>query len=227
MNSKIIAAALLVSASAVQVEQKGVPVLVNPVIARATGAEGEKLGLKLLVGPDEVSVAKKQPKATVLAQTSNPVWNPPFNNWSVNQPSGPHAQGLAGKEDLGLRNLVIEGVNGYDLVQTEAQNPVWNPPFNNWSVNQPSPPHAHGLSGTADLGQNIIVDGHAIHFNQVSEPSKLVQLNDLDEEHNVPGDFLVQDKDFDRTALYIMTKDIDNEPGHFVIVDEDYNQSIE
>jgi hypothetical protein len=45
-----------------------------------------------------------------------------------------------------------------------AQNPVENPPMNNWSVNQPSPPHAQGLSGTADLGQNIIVDGHHVAF---------------------------------------------------------------
>jgi hypothetical protein len=36
--------------------------------------------------------------------------------------------------------------------------------MNNWSVNQPSPPHAQGLSGTADLGQNIIVDGHHVAF---------------------------------------------------------------
>ena len=119
MNSKIIAA-LVMSASAMQLEQRGVPVHVNPVISKATGAEDAKLGLKLLVGPDEVSVAKKQQKATVLAQIGNPVWNPPFNNWSVNQPSGPHADGLAGKEDLGLRNIVIEGVNGYDLVQIDA-----------------------------------------------------------------------------------------------------------
>ena len=66
MNSKIIAAALLVSASAIQLE--GVPVHVNPVIARPTGVEEANLGLHLLVGPDEVSVAKKKPAQTVLAQ---------------------------------------------------------------------------------------------------------------------------------------------------------------
>merc|ERR1711865_483847 len=43
-------------------------------------------------------------------------------------------------------------------------NPVENPPFNNWSVNQPSGPHAHGLAGKTDLGQNIIVDGHRVHY---------------------------------------------------------------
>merc|ERR1712230_38104 len=43
-------------------EKKGVPVLVNPVIMQNT--EGEtNLGLKLLVGPDEVSVAKKKAAA--------------------------------------------------------------------------------------------------------------------------------------------------------------------
>ena len=209
MNSKIIAAALFMGASAIQVEQRGVPVHVNPVIAKATGVEDAKLGLKLLVGPDEVSVAKKQQKATVLAQVGNPVWNPPFNNWSVNQPSGPHAAGMAGKEDIGLRNIVIDGVNGYDLVQTDAQNPVVNPPFNNWSVNQPSVPHDHGLNGNADLGQNIIVDGHAIHFGQKSEPTRLAQMNN------------------DETALYIMTGDVDNEPGHFVIVDSDNNDGLD
>jgi hypothetical protein len=76
--------------------------------------EGDaNLGLNMKVGPDDVSVAKKGVKA--LAQ---------------------------------------------------AKNPVQNPPFNNWSVNQPSVPHAHGLAGKADLGQNIIVDGHAIHYAQ-------------------------------------------------------------
>jgi len=60
--------------------------------------------------------------------------------------------------------MVIDGVNGYDLVHLKTQNPVENPPFNNWSVNQPSPPHAHGLSAYEDLGQNIIIDGHPVHY---------------------------------------------------------------
>jgi hypothetical protein len=33
----------------------------------------------------------------------------------VNQPSPPHAHGMRGNEDLGLRNIIIEGVDGYDL----------------------------------------------------------------------------------------------------------------
>ena len=108
---------------------------------------------------------KPAPITVKLAQVSNPVVNPPFNNWSVNQPTVAHAQGGV-EADLGLRNLIIEGVNGYDFVQTEAQNPVVNPPFNNWSVNQPSVPHDSGLAGDADLGHDIVVDGHAVHFAQ-------------------------------------------------------------
>jgi len=40
------------------VEKKGVPIIVNPVIMKNTEGETD-LGLKMLVGPDEVSVAKK------------------------------------------------------------------------------------------------------------------------------------------------------------------------
>jgi hypothetical protein len=35
----------------------------------------------------------------------------------VNQPSPLHNHGMKGNEDLGLRNLIIEGVDGYDLTQ--------------------------------------------------------------------------------------------------------------
>ena len=49
----------------------------------------------------------------------------------------------------------------------QTGNPVENPPFNNWSVNQPSVPHISGLNGFADLGQNIIVDGHRVHYAQL------------------------------------------------------------
>ena len=59
---------------------------------------------------------------------------------------------------------VIIGIDEVTLLQTK--NPVVNPPFNNWSVNQPSVPHDQGLAGDADLGQNIIVDGHRVHFSQ-------------------------------------------------------------
>merc|ERR1712086_1040675 len=55
---------------------------------------------------------KPAPITVKLAQVSNPVVNPPFNNWSVNQPTVAHARGGV-EADLGLRNLIIEGVNGY------------------------------------------------------------------------------------------------------------------
>ena len=107
----------------------------------------------------------------VQTESKNPVWNPPYNNWSVNQPSGPHQTGLSAYQDLG-QNMIVDGHAVHfgqvsepnSLVQTKSKNPVWNPPFNNWSVNQPSPPHATGLNAYEDLGQNIIVDGHKVHF---------------------------------------------------------------
>lgn len=104
-----------------------------------------------------------------FVQLNNPVENPPFNNWSVNQPSPPHSKGLRGKEDLGLRDITIDGVNGYAFAQTETDNmvqldnPVENPPFNNWSVNQPSPPHAKGMRGNENLGLRMVVRGHNIN----------------------------------------------------------------
>ena len=115
----------------------------------------------------------------VQTESKNPVWNPPYNNWSVNQPSGPHQTGLSAYQDLG-QNMIVDGHRVHfaqvsepnSFAQTNSKNPVWNPPFNNWSVNQPSPPHATGLNAYEDLGQNIIVDGHKVHFGQQSEPSK-------------------------------------------------------
>merc|ERR1712166_999243 len=41
-----------------QMEKRGVPIIVNPVIMKNTEGDVD-LGLKMLVGPDEVSVAKK------------------------------------------------------------------------------------------------------------------------------------------------------------------------
>lgn len=98
--------------------------------------------------------------------------------------------------DLYQRNYIIEGVNGFDFVQENedkgdvvlqmrdgavkvsnelnqviqmAQNPVENPPMNNWSVHQPSPPHDHGMSGKEDLGMNMIVNGTPVSISQVDE----------------------------------------------------------
>merc|ERR1719230_769455 len=115
---------------------------------------------------------KPSPITMKLAQTSNPVENPPFNNWSVNQPSPAHTRGLDANEQLGIKDMIVDGIN-FDLVQTDAKvkNPVDNPPWNNWSVNQPSPPHAEGYAGNEDYGQNIIVDGHRVRYAQTGSAS--------------------------------------------------------
>ena len=71
------------------------PVLVNPVVMKDTMAD-VKLGMEILVGPDELELMKKKKAQALaqqpvkLAQISNPVENPPFNNWSLNQPFAPH-----------------------------------------------------------------------------------------------------------------------------------------
>lgn len=157
---------------------------------------------------------KPAPITVKLAQVSNPVTNPPFNNWSVNQPSPDHDSGDAGNQDLSLRNLIIEGVNGYDLVQTGASNPVVNPPFNNWSVNQPSVPHDSGLAGNADLGQNIIVDGHAIQFSQAEKPTQLAQIISMKSIQNQP-------------VILAELQQVENAPGVFVIKDQDQPDGLE
>ena len=130
----------------VVLQVKGVPVYVNPHPLKNLMAE-EPFEQNMKIGMDEFN----------YAQVGNPVVNPPYNNWSVNQPSVAHQHGMHGDEDLGMREIIVDGVN-YDLVQ--LGNPVVNPPFNNWSVNQPSVAHQHGMKGDEDLGmREIIVDG--------------------------------------------------------------------
>jgi hypothetical protein len=180
---------------------EGVPVLVNPESMFLTNDMAKAdLGLRMEMGPDDVAVMQKAadnfnpvfdenvtlmvngvartisgqkasnaPIDNTHLQLGNPVNNPPYNNWSVNQPSVPHDSGDAGTQDLGQRNLIIDGVNGYDFVQ--LNNPVNNPPYNNWSVNQPSVPHDSGDEGTQDLGQrNLIIDGvNGYDFVQTSQ----------------------------------------------------------
>ena len=70
---------------------------------------------------------------------------------------------LVGPDDLTLKK---ENAKKKANKLAQVGNPVENPPLNNWSVNQPAPPHQHGLPGKADLGQNIIVDGHHVHYLQ-------------------------------------------------------------
>lgn len=160
----------------------GVPVYVNPesMLRTDTFTTGVGLG-KMEVGIDELKnlnvglnnevvmqVHGKPVKIQDNTLLMNPVENPPFNNWSVNQPNVPHLHGMEGTEDLGARDIIIDGVN-YDYVQTS--NPVENPPFNNWSVNQPGVPHLHGMEGTEDLGaRDIIIDGMNYDYLQTSNP---------------------------------------------------------
>jgi hypothetical protein len=113
------------------VQVNGVPVLVNPVTMKDTLGEA-KLDMKILVGPDDIMLHKQAPNATAAAFA-------------------------------------------------EVQNPVENPPYNNWSVNQPSVPHQHGLNGKADLGQNIIIDGHHVHYLQTGFASGMTGEEDLQE----------------------------------------------
>jgi len=116
-----------------QVEKKGVPIIVNPVIMKNTEGETD-LGLKMLVGPDEVSVAKK------------------------------NAAKMNAKKVATFAEIESSDEEGTELIQLNTQNPVNNPPWNNWSVNQPTVPHNHGLSAKADMGQNIIVEGTPIAY---------------------------------------------------------------
>jgi len=157
----------------ITLQVQGVPVTVYPEsILRGDTMGRAHLNVDVQVGiKTEILNLAQKDKQNLLQtdaqiSTGNPVWNPPFNNWSVNQPSPPHDHGDKGDQDLELRDVIIDGVNGYDLVQTGAQNPVWNPPFNNWSVNQPSPPHDHGLAGAEDMGQDMIVGGDPVHYSK-------------------------------------------------------------
>jgi hypothetical protein len=63
-----------------------------------------------------------------------------------------------------LKNLVTDKPSPITVGLAQVTNPVKNPPFNNWSVNQPSPPHDHGYDGKESMGQNIIVDGHNVSY---------------------------------------------------------------
>ena len=96
---------------------QGVPVLVEPTLM-VNEVGTVPLGLRMKVGNDYVSVIKKQGGA------------------------------------------VLDDKSAVDAAYIQTENPVVNPPFNNWSIYQPSVKHARGLDGAADLGQNMIIDGH-------------------------------------------------------------------
>jgi hypothetical protein len=86
------------------VQTKGVPVFIDPALLKNEMSDF-MFHNKILVGADEIEYQKKHP---TLVQINNPVDNPPFNNWSVNQPSVPHDVGLKGKEDFG-QNILVDG----------------------------------------------------------------------------------------------------------------------
>ena len=55
---------------------------------------------------------------------------------------------MNGNEDVGLRNLIIDGVNGFDLVQTKESE-------------KPKP--KEGMNGDEDLGLHMNVGGDKVH----------------------------------------------------------------
>jgi len=132
------------------------------------------------------------------SQLNNPVDNPPFNNWSINQPSVPHDVGLKGREDLMVRGVTIDGVDGYGFAQTDAdlKNPVDNPPYNNWSVNQPSVPHDVGMQGKENLGLDLVVRGHHLKVAQITNPVDNPPFNNWSvNQPSVPHDVGMQGKE--------------------------------
>jgi len=143
---------------------QGVPVFVNPVVAKDTMGDAS-LDMKILVGPDEVALPKK--KAAQMG--SNQVLGQQDKTGVPVHVNPTLMKDTMGEADLGMNMRV-----GPDEVHVDKKakkvnlaqigNPVVNPPFNNWSVNQPSVPHEHGLSAYQDLGQNIIIDGHHVHY---------------------------------------------------------------
>ena len=113
----------------VTLQVNGVPVTVNPESMLNTNnqMEKERLGFGLRMGPDDLKLHQQsKPNDSVVLQVNgspveinnvqvgNPVNNPPYNNWSVNQPSVPHNKGMKGNEDLEQRDIIIDGVN-YDF----------------------------------------------------------------------------------------------------------------
>ena len=115
-----------------------------------------------------------EPKRINMAQ--NPVENPPMNNWSVNQPSPPHATGMAGNEDLDIHMVVNgtpvriaqkegnwgEGMNGNeDLGMDMRVAPTYHSPdttTNRINAMERAKKWAEGMKGTEDLGMDIRVD---------------------------------------------------------------------
>jgi hypothetical protein len=134
-----------------QKTKQGVPVTVNPSVAKNEMAEA-KLGLKMTVGHDPVELKKKQSLSQGVPVLVDPVL---MKNEMGNAKFG-------NKILVGADEIEYKKKHAQKLAQTS--NPVENPPYNNWSVNQPSPPHDRGYAGNEDYGQNIIIDGHHVRY---------------------------------------------------------------
>jgi len=144
---------------------QGVPIYVNPVTAKDTMGDAN-LDMKILVGPDEVALPKKKAAQSATKQVLG-------QKDKAGVPVGVNPTVMSntmGDADLGMNMRVgpdevhVEKKDAKKVKLAQIENPVVNPPFNNWSVNQPSPAHQTGLNAYQDLGQNIIVDGHAVHY---------------------------------------------------------------
>jgi len=117
-------------------QKQGVPVGVNPVVMKDTMGDAT-LGFKMLIGPDEVSVAKKKAEQQKLVQKDKAGVPVLVNPNVMKDTMGDATLGINMR--VGPDEVSVPKKDVKKLAQTK--NPVYNPPFNNWSVNQPSPPH--------------------------------------------------------------------------------------
>lgn len=148
----------------IQKNKNGAPVLVDPILMKPTGAEKDPIGIHMVVGPTEVNLMKNKTENATLAQKGKggvPVFVDPI----IAKPTGAENMTLGlnmriGPDDISVQKKPVSK----SFVQLAARNPVANPPFNNWSVNQPAVPHDKGWAAGADFGQDMIVDGHRVHY---------------------------------------------------------------
>ena len=170
----------------VQLENKGVPVLVNPDLRQDTMGD-HKLGAgfeEIRIGIDDLKNLVQKPKdhTNVQLNATNPVNNPPYNNWSVNQPSHPHDSGMKGDEDLGMRDIIIDGVN-YDFHQVQSNN---------------------------------------VKAQHKQKEVKLAQVMPVNDDDNEPGNFAVHERDPAHSPVnlaqtkskFIPLSDEQNQPGN-------------
>jgi len=148
-------------------QAKGVPIYVNPVLAKDTMGDAN-LDMHMLIGPDEVALPKKKALAAaknqVLGQKDQKGVPVHVNPTLMSNSMGDADLGMSMRVGPDEVHVEKKGAKKENVKLAQVENPVVNPPFNNWSVNQPSPPHQVGLSAYQDLGQNIIVDGHHVHY---------------------------------------------------------------